>query len=320
MLKRFLAGAALAVVMLGQTAAPPAAAILDTPALEAYVRHLLVWPTSVVVTIGNPVPAPVAGFYKVTIRGTLAGKTQEETLYVSSDTKSIIRGDIFDIEKNPFQADLDVLRTDNQPFLGTPYASVTVVEFADFQCPYCKQEAGVVRNQLMDAFPKDVRLVYMDYPLDTMHPFARGAAILGRCIYTQSNDSFWAYHDWMFRHQADITAENLKAKVLDYAKGDKNLDVARLTSCALAPEPRADVDRSVAIGDQLHINATPTFFINGRRLVGTYAIDDLRMVVEQEIAYAKTLQKDTDCCSVQLSLPGGGVAPQAREAEGKAAK
>jgi protein-disulfide isomerase len=252
------------------------------------------------------------GFYAVKVDGSLGGKTQEAALYVSADSQTIIRGEIFDIKKSPFQADLDLLKTDNQPFLGIPGAPVQVVEFADFQCPYCKAESAVIRNELMAAFPTDVQLFYMDYPIDDKHPFARGAAVLGRCIYTQNNGSFWAYHDWIFEHQSEITAANLREKGLDYAKGDKNLDLAKLTGCMVAPEPRAAVDRTVAIGDALRVDATPTFFINGRRMVGTVALADLKFVVAAELAYTKTQKKNTDCCSVQLSLPGmgGKAAPQ----------
>jgi protein-disulfide isomerase len=142
-----------------------------------------------------------------------------------------------------------------------------------------------------------------------MHPFARGAAVLGRCIYTQNNESFWAYHDWIFEHQGDITPENLREKALEYAKTDKHLDLTRLANCAVSPEPRTEVDRTVAIGDALGINATPTIFINGRRMVGTIALDDLKMVVEHEIAYRKAAKKAEECCSIQLSLPGMGPAP-----------
>jgi protein-disulfide isomerase len=313
MLKKFLTGALLAAALLlfaqttPQTPAPKPASPLNTAVLEAYVRHLLVWPATVDVTIGDPTPAPIPGFYAVKIRGSLGGKTQEESFYVSADTQNIIRGDVFNVNASPFEADLKILKTDNQPFLGTPGAPVTLIEFADFQCPYCKQEAGVVRNQLMAAFPGQIQLIYMDYPLEPIHPFARGAAIMGRCIYTQNNDSFWAYHDWIFQHQAEITAENLRTMALEYAKTDKNLDTTALTACMTAPEPRAQVDRTIAMGDALKLNATPTFFINGRRLVGTISLDNLKMVVEHEIAWAKT-KSTTDCCSVQLSLPGAGKA------------
>lgn len=301
----------VAAALLAQTPAPPkASSVLNTAVLEAYVRHLLVWPANVAVTIGDPAPAPLPGFYAVTIRGTLAGRTQEERFYVSADTQNIIRGDVFNVSKSPFDAELKILKTDNQPALGMPAAPVTAVEFADFQCPYCKQEAGVVRNQLMAAFPGQLRLIYMDYPLQPIHPFARGAAIMGRCIYTQNNDSFWAYHDWIFQHQSEITAENLRTMALDYAKSDKNLDITRLTACTAAPEPRAQVDRTIAIGDSLKLNATPTFFINGRRLVGTITLDNLKIVVQHELDWAKTqaAQPAADCCSVQLSLPGAGKA------------
>lgn len=324
MLKSWLAGLLLAVALTAQTAAlpsvahpssapsssvppssAPASSAPDTAALEPYLRHLLMWPASVDVTIGKPTAAALPGFWRVTVHGALGGKTEEEAFYVSSDNQTVIRGDVFDVKKNPFQAEMDLLKTNNQPFLGMPGAPVTIVEFADFQCPYCRQEASVVRNKLMEAFPHDVQLFFMDYPIEG-HPFARGAAILGRCIFSQNSASFWTYHDWIFEHQAEITAANLREKAMAFAKEDKNLDLAKLTSCAVAQEPRDEVDRSMAIGDSLKIGATPTFFINGRRLVGTIALEDLKMVVAEEIAYSKMQKKTIDCCSVQLSLPGTG--------------
>ena len=309
MLKKILAGVVLAVALSAQlsaqtTAPPPDPVKLDTPALETYFRHLMMWQPSVEVTIGSPSPAQLPGYYKVKVRGTLGDKSREETFVVSADSQTVIRGDILDVKKNPFQPVVDLLKTDNQPSLGIPGAPVTVVEFGDFQCPYCKQEAAVIRKQLMEAYPAGVQLFYMDYPLAAIHPFARGAAVMGRCIYSQNNGSFWAYHDWIFANQAEITPDNLRVKALEYAASDPNLNVEKLNACTVAPEPRAEVDRTVAIGDALGINGTPTLFINGRRMVGTVALDDLKMVVEHEIAWAKAAKKATDCCSVQLALPG----------------
>jgi len=318
MLKRFLVVAVVAAALLGQTAAPPASGsagkstsvtgtVLDTKGLEAYIRHLLMWPPSVEVSMTFPTPtgpALLPGFVRVDVSGSLGGKTEEESFFVSADSQTVIRGDVFDVKRNPFQSEIELLKTDDQPFLGVPGAPVKVVEFSDFQCPYCKQESGVVRAQLMQAFPNDVQLFYMDYPIDNIHPFARGAAVMGRCIYAQNNASFWAYHDWIFEHQGEMTAANLREKAFDYAKGDTHLDMAKLTTCAQAQRPRAEVEHSVAIGDALKISATPTLFINGRRMVGTVALEDLKMVVEHEIAWAKAQKKDADCCSVQLALPG----------------
>lgn len=307
MLKRVMAGLALAAGLFAQPVT------LDKPGLEAYFRHLLMWPPSVELTIGDPSTAPMAGFYRVNVHGALGDKSRDEAFYVSADSKTVIRGDILDTTKNPFQADIDLLKTDDQPFLGTRGAPVTIVEFADFQCPFCKQEAGVIRKDLMETFPGQIQLYFMDYPLAPIHPFARGASVMGRCIYTQNNGSFWAYHDWIFEHQSEITPDNLRDKSIEFAKGDHNLDLAKLAACAVSPEPRTQVDRSEAIGDALKLTATPTFFINGRRMVGTIALDDLKMVVAHEIAWAKAHAKPADCCSVQLALPGmapaGGKAP-----------
>jgi len=313
MWKRWMAGLAAGLAVALALAAQTASPTLDKAGLEAYFRHLLMWPPSVDVTISDPSAAPMAGFYRINVHGKLGDKSRDEPFYVSADSKTVIRGDILDTAKNPFQADIDLLKTDDQPFLGTPGAPVTIVEFADFQCPYCRQEAGVIRKDLMEAFPGQIQLYFMDYPLASMHPFARGAAVLGRCIYTQNNGSFWKYHDWIFAHQSEITPDNLKDKGLEYAKTDPDLDTAKLAACAVAPEPRTQVDRTMAMGDALKLTATPTFFINGRRMVGTIALDDLKMVVAHEIAWAKTHAKPADCCSVQLALPGmapaGGKAP-----------
>jgi protein-disulfide isomerase len=306
-----MAGLAAAVALAAQTATPQ----LDKAGLETYFRHLLMWSPHVEVTIGDPTPAPMAGFYRVNVHGKLGNTARDEPFYVSADSKTVIRGEILDTTKNPFQADIDLLKTDDQPFLGTPGAPVTIVEFADFQCPYCRQEAGLIRKDLMEAFPGQIQLYFMDYPLAPIHPFARGAAVLGRCIYTQNNGSFWKYHDWIFAHQSEITADNLKDKGFEYAKTDPDLDPAKLAVCAVAPEPRTQVDRSEAIGDALKITATPTFFINGRRMVGAIALDDLKMVVAHEIAWAKAHAKPADCCSVQLALPG--MAPAGGKAQTK---
>ena len=312
MWKQSIAVLVAATALLGQSSSPVPAApgvsvsgtVLNLAAMEPYFRHLLMWPASVNITFGDPESAPLPGFVKVEIKGTLGGRSETAPFYVSTDGQTVIRGEMYDVRKNPFQSEVDLLKTDNQPFLGEPGAPVKVVVFGDFQCPYCRQESSVLRTELMQAFPSDVQLTYMDYPIDERHPFARGAAVLGRCIFDQNNDSFWKYHDWIFEHQSDLTPANLREKGLEYAKGDPKLDQTKLTSCADSPEPRAEVDRTVAIGDALKLSATPTIFINGRRLVGTIPLEDLKMVVEHEIAWAKSQKKDNDCCSIQLSLPG----------------
>ncbi len=172
----------------GKTAAKPS---VNKVAIEAYVRHLFVWPTPIEVTVGDPKPSPIPGFYEVSVRGSQGEASQEETFYVSADGQKMVRGTVFDMAKNPFKEDLDKLKTDYQPSFGTPGAPVVIVEFSDFECPYCRQEAEIIRQNLLSAYPKEVRLYYMDFPLESLHPWAKSAAMAGRCIFHQSASTFW---------------------------------------------------------------------------------------------------------------------------------
>jgi len=105
-----------------------------------------------------------------------------------------------------------------------------IVAFSDMECPHCKEEAKTIRENLIQAYPKDVRFYFKDFPLTSIHPWAKPAAMAGRCVFQQNPASFWDYHDWIFAQQDNVTAENLKSKVMDWAKGQKDLD-------ALAAQP-----------------------------------------------------------------------------------
>ena len=157
------------------------------------------------------------------MRGSQGNASQEETFYVSKDGQKIIRGTVFDLDQNPFKPDLDKIKTEYQPSIGTPGAPVVLVEFSDFECPYCREQAKMLHDNLLTAYPKEVRLYYLDFPLETLHPWAKSAAMMGRCIFHQNASAFWDYHDWIFQHQEEITPDNLKDKVLEFAKG-KGID------------------------------------------------------------------------------------------------
>lgn len=297
--------------LLAQSAPPPASKkpAIDKAKIEAYIRHLFVWPPPIEVAIGDPQPGPMPGFYEVKIRGSQGEASQEETFYVSTDGRKIIRGTVFDVDKNPFKSDLDKLKTEYQPSIGTPGAPVVLVEFSDFECPYCRQQAKMLRDELLKQFPKEVRLYYLDFPLESLHPWARSAAVAGRCIFHQNASAFWDYHDWIFENQDQVTPENLKDKVLEFASG-KGIDGPQLSKCIDTRATEEEVNKTRAEGRDLEVNSTPTLFVNGRRMVGTVQWADLKRVIDYEIDYQKTAKNaGEDCgCSVQLPIPG--VAPK----------
>jgi len=283
----------------------PVKATIDKPKLEAYIRHLFVWPPPIEVTIGDPQPGPMPGFYEVVIRGSQGEQSQSETFYVSADGQKIIRGNVFDIAQNPFKSDLAKIKTDYQPSMGTPGAPVVLVEFSDFECPYCRGQAKMLRENLLATYPKEVRLYFLDYPLESLHPWAKAAAMTGRCIFHQNASAFWDYHDWIFENQDKITPDNLKDTVLEFAKG-KGIDGGQLSTCIDSRATEDEVNKTKAEGKSLDVNSTPTLFVNGRPMIGTLQWPELKRVIDYEIGYQKTAKNaGEDCgCSVQLPMPG----------------
>jgi protein-disulfide isomerase len=303
MLRKLTIILAATTALLAQT--PAKKPTIDKPKLEAYIRHLFVWPAPIEVTIGEPQPGPLPGFYQVEIRGSQGEASQAETFYVSTDGQKVIRGSVFDIGQNPFKADLDKIKTEYQPGMGTPGAPVVLVEFSDFECPYCRGQAQMLRENLLKTYPKEVRLYFLDFPLESLHPWAKSAAMMGRCIFHQNASAFWDYHDWIFDKQEDINPENLKDKVLEFAKG-KGIDGAQLSKCIDSRATEQEVDKTKSLGRSLDANSTPTLFVNGRKMVGTLQWPDLKRVIDFEIEYQKTAKNaGEDCgCSVQLPTPG----------------
>jgi protein-disulfide isomerase len=288
-----------------KAAAPSKVSALDKPALEVYLRHLFVWPAPIQLTIDDPKPGPMAGFYEVKVQGASGNQSQEETFYVSRDGQKIVRGVVYDINQNPFKEELDKIKTDLQPSFGTPGAPVVIAEFSDFECPYCKELAKTLRDNLLKTYPTEVRAYFFDFPLEQMHPWAKPAALAGRCIFRQSVSAYWDYHDWIFSNQGDITPDNLRDKVLEFAKTkDKDVDSAQLTACIDSRATEAEVEKSRALGRSLAINQTPTIFINGRRLAGATPWSDLKFVIDYEIGYQKIAKNAGEDCGCDVRLPG----------------
>jgi protein-disulfide isomerase len=299
-----LTAAMAAVSLNGQTAAPkpPASpSALDKSTLEQYVRHMFVWPSpQVQVQVGEAKPSAVLpGFHEVTVTATAGQASQAVTFHVSGDGRKIIQGNVFDVTQSPFQADLNKIKTDLQPSFGTPGAPVVVVVYSDFQCSFCKEEAKVLRETLTKEYPTQVRVYFKDYPLEPIHPWAKPAAIAGRCIFRQKPAAFWDYHDWIFSVQNEITTENLKEKVEEFGK-TKGLEPIQLGSCMETKATEAEVNRSMAEARTLGVNSTPTLFVNGRRVVGNVPWQQLKTIIDHEIEWAKTHGGGEKCCEVTL--------------------
>ena len=279
---------------------------LDKAVFEAYVRHLFVMNSEISVQVSDAKPSQLPGFVDVVVHASKGEASQDFPFLISKDGSKILQAVVYDVNSNPFKPDLDKLKTEFQPSYGTPGATVVLVTFSDYECPHCKDEAAMLRQNLLTAYPKQVRLYFKDFPIEAIHPWAKPAAIAGRCVFRQNPSSFWSYHDWIFAHQADITAANLKDKVMEWAKGEKDIDVLQLGRCMDTKATEAEVDKNLAEGRALEVNATPTLFVNGRRIAQIIDWPNLRAIIDYEIEYQKTAKNaGEDCgCEVKLDTPG----------------
>jgi protein-disulfide isomerase len=159
---------------------------------------------------------------------------------------------------------------------GTADAQVTIVEFTDFQCPFCKKATSTL-YEVLAHYKGKVKLVFRDYPIPTLHPGAPKVHEAARCAGAQGK--FWEYHDMLFERAPRHATDELKR----YAE-ELKLDAASFAQCLDSGRYQADVKSDVEEGNKLGINGTPTFFINGRVLVGAQPLAEFKKVIDKEIA------------------------------------
>jgi|SRR5580658_2523119 protein-disulfide isomerase len=161
------------------------------------------------------------------------------------------------------------------PSRGKPDAPVTIVEFGDFQCPYCREAEGSLRT-VMSRHPDQVRLIFRNLPLPSLHPNARVAAQAAVCAERQGK--FWEMHDAMFENQSALSESALK----DTAKR-LGLDSSGFSACLENPQTNGEVDSEEKAAAELDITGTPFFLINGRPLDGSVPVEKFEAIIADEL-------------------------------------
>ncbi|HTS77163.1 MAG TPA: thioredoxin domain-containing protein [Bryobacteraceae bacterium] len=292
-LSLLLAGMAFA-----QTAPKQEKSAFDKATLEAYLRNLELYLPSVQAKIDDAQPSKeMPGFFDVWVHWVAPNNaTKDELVYVSKDGKTIFQGSVYQVNRNPFQPNLDKIHTDLQPSFGARGGPVSLVMFSDFECPMCKAEAAILRQNVEKSFPDKVRVYFIDNPLDSIHTWAHTAADAGRCVYKQNPQKFWDYFDWVYDQQENIGLDNFSSKLQQFAT-QKGIDGVALGHCVETKASEADVQREMAMGKALQINATPTLFINGRRLEGELPWQTLDTLIKMELDHqAQEAQAADKCC------------------------
>ena len=251
--------------------------------IEGYLRNLYAFGPDVQLTVSPPKESAIAGLLETSVSVKTGEGAEDAKFYVSKDGKYLIRGEVSDLGKDPLAQNRALIDMKDAPSLGDPKATITLVEFSDFECPVCRSLHDVMRGLLRN-YPQ-VRLVFKDYPIEVLHPWARTAALAGRCAYQQDPAAFWKMYDSIYDNQEIISASNAWMKMTEYA-GQVGLNADSFRACMASPEAGAAVDASRANGQKLDVNSTPTVFVNGRRMVGADP-----HLLEQYIQYELSQQK-----------------------------
>jgi len=250
--------------------------------IEQYLRNLYAWGPTFDVKVGPSKPSPIADLLEVPVKVSVGEQSDTAVVYVSKAGTFLFRGELTDMSVDPFADIRSKLHVGLSPSMGPEDAKITLIEFADFECPSCRQ-LDLVLRELLPRHP-EVRLVFKQYPLTDIHPWAMTAAIASQCAFEQSPAAFWKIHDAIFDAQDLITPSNVWEKMLDLAN-QLGLNAEAYRACMINPKTSTQVMATIEEGHALTITATPTTFVNSRRVVGPD-----KSMLEQYITFTQSLK------------------------------
>jgi protein-disulfide isomerase len=239
--------------------------------VEVQVRSQFNIPPNVDVKLGTRSKSDVPGFDNLPVTLSQGSHTSTVSFLISADGKTLARFEKFDISKDPS----DIVSAANRPERGAADAKVTIVNFDDLECPYCAQMHHELFPATLDHYKGLVKIVYKDYPLVELHPWALHAAIDANCLAAQSQQAYWTYVDYLHTHGQDVTGPDrdvakssatLDKLARDEGQRDK-LDSTKLDAC-LNKQDASTVQTYMKEGDKLGVTGTPTLFVNGERMEG----------------------------------------------------
>jgi protein-disulfide isomerase len=229
---------------------------------------------------------PVEGISKVVVFvGDKTGKQKPAALqfFALPDGKHIIAGeDIIPFGEHPYaEYRAQLQQRADGPYRGNASKDLELVEFADFQCPHCKEAQANMEKLAVD-FPK-AHIVFENYPLP-QHPAAAGAAAYGVCVAKQGgSDAFFTFASAVFEGQDGLATSDGATLTLNSAVTKAGLDPAKIAACAATPATVANVDASVKLAKDVNINQTPTLVVNGRQIPANGSYDTIKQIIQYQI-------------------------------------
>jgi len=260
--------------------------------IERQLRASYSVPPTVKVIISPLRASDFANYDALTVTFDGDGRKQDYEFLLSKDQKTLIRMTKMDLSKDPFAETMKKIDVKGRPLRGNPGAKVVVVNYDDFQCPYCSRVHATLFPELLKEYGDRVAFIYKDFPLTEIHPWAIHAAVDANCLAAQNNDAYWDFADYTHANRQAVSSE----KGLDnqFAALDRNtmaeaskfhLDEGKLQSCVKNQKQDA-VKASMKEGESLGISGTPTMFVNGQMLDGARPVEEIRALFDSALKEA----------------------------------
>lgn len=253
----------------------------ETDKVIEYYRRKANIPPQIPITVKSLDASPIKGAKagKLDVRG------REVGFLLSDDGRYAVFGDIEDLTVDPFKSVMSKIKLDGRPFKGGKDAKVIIVEYSDYQCPFCSRGYATIENEVLKEYGDKVKFYYKNFPL-AFHKWAQPAAINVECAADQSKDAYWALYKYYFENQKDITPENLKDKTAEVLKGQK-IDVKKFDECVAGNKTLDRVNADMQEGQSVGVTGTPGFIINGRLVSGAQPFQNFKAIIDDELARSK---------------------------------
>jgi protein-disulfide isomerase len=260
-----------------------AAAGVSDSQLITYLKKRYRVPADRNITLGPPIKTPFSKIVSrtVTVTDEHGGAFKAGTIFTEPGVNDVIMGEMLDLGSDPWgRVSTKSMHLTDRPTMGPADAPVTIVEFADFECPHCAHAMGVVETAVESKFNGKVRLVFKNFPLQG-HQWAHAAAIAAECVLLQNPSVFWDFAREIYRDQAFITPDNLSQRVDDFARHNQ-LDTDGLHACEMGQAADQVVNQDISDGQKANVVSTPTLFVNGIPVLGAEP-DVLDSVINAEL-------------------------------------
>jgi protein-disulfide isomerase len=259
--------------------------------IERQVRSYYSIPADVKITVGAITPSSdIAGYDAVAVTIDAGdNKPKDLKFLISKDRNSMMRVTKFDLTKDPFAELMSKIDVKGRPTRGAKGAKVVVVNYDDFECPYCSRMHQTLFPQIFKEYGDRVTFIYKDYPLTEIHPWALHAAVDANCLAAQNTDAYWDFADYIHANKQEVDGEKTQGARLEavdkiaLSQGQKhNLDMEKLQACVKAQD-ESGVKASMKEGDDIGVSATPTMYINGQKIDGAVPISEIRAALDNAL-------------------------------------